>query len=105
MRRHLEAGARAAVTDRTLRAWLEGTRAPSQRNLARIEQDCRTVRRHSVARYLLAASTVKAAASGFHPLNQSQVDRPRQQVLPYRSLNVRHRDWISRRGPTTTMRL
>lgn len=30
----------------------------------------------------------------FHPLNQSQVDRPRQRVVEYRTLNVRHCDRI-----------
>lgn len=42
------------VTDHTLRTWLQGTRAPSKRNLERIEQAYRTVRRENVARYLLA---------------------------------------------------
>src|SRR5690242_6376972 len=54
---HARAAARAAgltVTDRTLKAWLDGKRNPSKKNLDRIEQAYRTVRRHNTARYLLA---------------------------------------------------
>jgi hypothetical protein len=84
------------VTDRTLSAWLEGTRAPSRRNLARIEQAYRTVRRHNVSRYLLPRLNREGRGTRveFHPLNPSQVDRPRQRVVSYRSLNVRHWDRI-----------
>ncbi|MFE0358096.1 transcriptional regulator [Streptomyces nigra] len=93
------AAARAAgltVTDRTLRAWLKGTRRPSRVNLDRIEQAYRTVRRHNVARHLLARLNRDGRGTRveFHPLNQSQVDRPRQRVVSYRSLNVRHWDRI-----------
>ncbi|MGW5497749.1 helix-turn-helix domain-containing protein [Streptomyces olivaceoviridis] len=84
------------VTDRTLRAWLEGRRSPSPRNLARIEEAYRAVRRRNVARSLLAR--LNRAGRGtrveFHPLNQSQVPRPRQRALSYRTLNVRHWDRI-----------
>ncbi|MEV5177136.1 transcriptional regulator [Streptomyces flaveolus] len=84
------------VTDRTLRAWLEGRRAPSRQNLARIEAAYRAVRRRNVARSLLAR--LNRAGRGtrveFHPLNQSQVPRPRQRALSYRTLNVRHWDRI-----------
>ncbi|MFH9090930.1 transcriptional regulator [Streptomyces sp. NPDC017673] len=96
---HARAAAREAgltVTDRTLRAWLEGRRSPSARNLARIEEAYRAVRRRNVARSLLAR--LNRAGRGtrveFHPLNQSQVPRPRQRALSYRTLNVRHWDRI-----------
>ncbi|MGV9937811.1 helix-turn-helix domain-containing protein [Streptomyces olivaceoviridis] len=96
---HARAAAREAgltVTDRTLRAWLEGRRSPSPRNLARIEEAYRAVRRRNVARSLLVR--LNRAGRGtrveFHPLNQSQVPRPRQRALSYRTLNVRHWDRI-----------
>ncbi len=50
------------VTARALRAWQAGTRTPSRKDLAAIEQAYRTVRRENVARYLLARSTARAAA-------------------------------------------
>lgn len=80
------------VTDRTLHAWLQGTRAPSKRNLERIEQAYRTVRRENVARYLLARLNHQGRGTRveIHPLNQSQVDRPRQREVQFRTLNVRH---------------
>ncbi|MFJ3336130.1 transcriptional regulator [Streptomyces sp. NPDC086766] len=86
------------VTDRTLKAWLEGRRLPSAANLHRIETAYRTVRRHNVARYLLARLNREGRGTRveFHPLNQSQVPRPRQRVLEYRTLNVRHWDRIVR---------
>ena len=96
---HARTAAREAgltVTDRTLKAWLEGRRSPSSQNLAHIEAAYRTVRRHNVARGLLAR--LNRAGRGtrveFHPLNQSQVPRPRQRELGYRTLNVRHWDRI-----------
>ncbi|WP_369383943.1 transcriptional regulator [Streptomyces sp. cg36] len=83
------------VTDRTLKAWLAGTRNPSRVNLERIDRAYRAVRRHNVARHLLRRLN---AAGGtrveLHPLNQSQVPRPRQRVVEYRSLNVRRWDRI-----------
>ncbi|MFE1752929.1 transcriptional regulator [Streptomyces anandii] len=84
------------VTDRTLRAWLAGDRSPSRANLARIETAYRTVRRNNVARYLLARLNREGRGTRveFHPLNQSQVPRPRQRALSYRTLNVRHWDRI-----------
>ncbi|WP_234544566.1 transcriptional regulator [Streptomyces shenzhenensis] len=84
------------VTDRTLNAWLDGRRSPSRKNLQAVEAAYRTVRRHNVARYL----TVRLNREGrgtrveFHPLNQSQVTRPHQRVLSFRTLNVRHWDRI-----------
>ncbi|OIJ85659.1 transcriptional regulator [Streptomyces colonosanans] len=85
-----------AVTDRTLKAWLEGKRNPSRKSLQQVETVYRTVRRHNVARYLLARLNREGRGTRveFHPLNQSQVDRPRQRVVDYRSLNVRHWDRI-----------
>ncbi|WP_328868897.1 transcriptional regulator [Streptomyces sp. NBC_00287] len=84
------------VTDRTLKAWLDGKRSPAKKNLQTIETAYRTVRRHNVSRYLVAR--LNRAGRGtrveFHPLNQSQVDRPRQRVVSFRTLNVRNWDRI-----------
>ncbi|MFJ7073676.1 transcriptional regulator [Streptomyces sp. NPDC098781] len=96
---HSRAAAREAgltVTDRTLRAWLEGRRNPSHKNLARIESAYLVVRRHNVARYLLARLNREGRGTRveFHPLNQSQVPRPQQRALSFRTLNVRHWDRI-----------
>ncbi|MFF3468636.1 transcriptional regulator [Streptomyces sp. NPDC002619] len=96
---HARQAAREAgltVTDRTLKAWLDGKRSPSKKNLERIETAYRTVRRHNVVRYLLARLNREGRGTRveFHPLNQSQVDRPRQRVVSYRTLNVRHWDRI-----------
>ncbi|GHE62262.1 hypothetical protein GCM10014715_14800 [Streptomyces spiralis] len=96
---HARQAAREAgltVTDRTLRAWLDGKRSPSRKNLARIQAAYRMVRRQNVARYLLARLNREGRGTRveFHPLNQSQVGRPRQRVVSYRTLNVRHWDRI-----------
>ncbi|WP_406326699.1 transcriptional regulator [Streptomyces sp. NBC_00203] len=96
---HARAAARDAgltVTDRTLKAWLDGRRSPSAKNLDRIEAAYRTVRRRNVGRYLLARLHREGRGTRveFHPLNQSQVPRPRQRVIEYRTLNVRHWDRI-----------
>ncbi|MDX6362282.1 transcriptional regulator [Streptomyces sp. NPDC058274] len=94
---HARQAAREAgltVTDRTFKAWLDGKRRPSKKNLERIETAYRAVRRHNVARYL--SGRLNAAGRGtrveIHPVNQSQVPRPRQRVVEYRALNVRHWD-------------
>ncbi|MFF4903162.1 transcriptional regulator [Streptomyces sp. NPDC001068] len=89
-----EAGLTA--TPRTIRAWLAGTRSPSRANLAAIEQAYRAVRRENVARYLLARLNRDGRGTRveFHPLNQSQVTRPQQRVVEYRTLNVRRWDRI-----------
>jgi hypothetical protein len=96
---HARQAAREAgltVTDRTIKAWLDGKRSPSKKNCECIETAYRTVRRHNVSRYLLAR--LNRAGRGtrveFHPLNQSQVPRPRQRELSFRTLNVRHWDRI-----------
>ncbi|MBV2358095.1 transcriptional regulator [Streptomyces sp. J2-1] len=91
---HARAAAREAgltVTDRTLRAWLQGTRQPSRRNLDRIETAYRTVRRQNVARYLLArlSRSGRGTRVEIHPLNQSGVSRPHQRVVEFRTLTVR----------------
>ncbi|MGY5051883.1 helix-turn-helix domain-containing protein [Streptomyces sp. 900105755] len=96
---HARTAAREAgltVTPRTIRAWLAGTRSPSRQNLERIEQAYRTVRRENVARYLLARLNREGRGTRveFHPLNQSQVDRPRQRPVEFRTLNVRRWDRI-----------
>ncbi|WP_078869511.1 transcriptional regulator [Streptomyces sp. NRRL B-1347] len=84
------------VTDRTVKAWLEGKRSPSKRNLERVEAAYRAVRRRNVARYLLVRLNRDGRGTRveFHPLNQSQVERPRQRVVEFRTLNVRHWDRI-----------
>ncbi|MDX3763346.1 transcriptional regulator [Streptomyces sp. AK02-04a] len=84
------------VTDRTLKAWLDGKRSPSKQNLQKIETAYRQVRRHNVARYLLGRLNRQGRGTRveFHPLNQSQVTRPHQRVVEYRTLNVRHWDGI-----------
>ncbi|WP_263163958.1 transcriptional regulator [Streptomyces sp. SCSIO ZS0520] len=86
--------ARAAgltVTDRTLKAWQDGTRSPSPRNLRRVEDAYRQVRRRNVARHLLARLNRggRGTRVEIHPLDQSQVVRPHQRVLEYRTMNVR----------------
>jgi len=96
---HARQAAREAgltVTDRTLKAWLAGQRTPSRKNLDRIETAYRTVRRNNVARYLLGRLNREGRGTRveIHPLNQSQVPRPHQRVVEYRSLNVRHWDAV-----------
>ncbi|WP_331747835.1 transcriptional regulator (plasmid) [Streptomyces sp. NBC_00984] len=84
------------VTDRTLQAWLEGTRRPSKANLERIDAAYRTVRRRNVARHLLARLNREGRGTRveIHPLNQSQVARPLQRLVEYRTINVRRWDRI-----------
>ncbi|MEU7134858.1 transcriptional regulator [Streptomyces sp. NPDC046261] len=83
------------VTDRTLTAWLQGKRHPSKANLQRIEGAYRTVRRHNVARHLLARLNADGGTRvEIHPLNQSQVPRRLQRVVEYRTMNVRRWDRI-----------
>ncbi|RII06898.1 hypothetical protein DSC45_34965 [Streptomyces sp. YIM 130001] len=96
---HARLAAREAgltVTDRTLRAWLAGERSPSRKNMERIEQAYRAVRRHNVARHLLKRLNREGRGTRveIHPLNQSQVSRPHQRVVPYRTMNVRNWDGI-----------
>ncbi|GHB29056.1 hypothetical protein GCM10010306_021930 [Streptomyces umbrinus] len=81
------------VTARTVQAWLAGARTPSRKNLAAIEQVYRTVRRVNIARYFLARLNRRTRVE-IHTLNQSQVSRPRQRTVGYRSMNVRHWDRI-----------
>jgi hypothetical protein len=98
---HARQAARRAgltVTDRTLKAWLAGRRSPSKANLERVERVYRTVRRENVSRHLLARLNREGRGTRveIHPLNQSGVDRPRQRVVEFRSLNVRRWDRIVR---------
>ncbi|MEC4020506.1 transcriptional regulator [Streptomyces sp. H27-D2] len=82
------------VTDRTRKAWMEGKRRPSKANLERIDQAYRQVRRHNVARHLVARLNRNGRGTRveIHPLNQSQVARPLQRVVEHRKLNVRRWD-------------
>ncbi|MEU8548887.1 transcriptional regulator [Streptomyces roseoverticillatus] len=79
------------VTDRTLKAWLEGRRRPSKANLERIDAAYWAVRRQNVARHLLKRLNREGRGTRveIHPLNQSQVARPHQRVIEYRTMNVR----------------
>ncbi|MET9418354.1 transcriptional regulator [Streptomyces klenkii] len=85
-----------AVTDRTLRAWLVGKRSPSKANLARIDAAYRVVRRQNVAQHLLRRLNRDGRGTRveIHPVSQSQVPRPLQRVVEYRSMNVRRWDRI-----------
>ncbi|MCX4419397.1 transcriptional regulator [Streptomyces mirabilis] len=84
------------VTDRTLKAWLDGRRSPSRKNLRNIESAYLQVRRRKVARYLLGRLNREGCGTRveFHLLNQSQVTRPHHRVVEFRTLNVRHWDRI-----------
>ncbi|MFJ8855657.1 transcriptional regulator [Streptomyces sp. NPDC102437] len=83
------------VTDRTLKAWLEGKRQPSTANLDRIDAAYRQVRRQNVARHLLRRLNARGGTRvEIHPLNQSQVPRPLQRLVEYRTMNVRRWDRI-----------
>jgi hypothetical protein len=94
---HAKAAARAAgltVTDRTLKRWAEGKSSPSKKSLAQLEAAYLRVRRQNVARHLLQRLNREGRGTRveFHPLNQSQVVRPHQRVVSYRTLNVRRWD-------------
>ncbi|MEV0263900.1 transcriptional regulator [Streptomyces sp. NPDC050617] len=84
------------VTDRTLKAWLEGKQSPSKANLTRIDAAYRTVRRHNVARHLLKRLNRDGRGTRveIHPLNQSGVPYPLQRVVEHRTMNVRRWDRI-----------
>ncbi|MEU5418436.1 transcriptional regulator [Streptomyces sp. NPDC001407] len=84
------------VTERTLKAWLEGRRRPSKTNLDRVDAAYRAVRRRNVARHLTARLNREGRGTRveIHPLNQSQVPRPLQRVVEYRTMNVRRWDKI-----------
>ncbi|OKI04043.1 hypothetical protein A6A06_38755 [Streptomyces sp. CB02923] len=94
---HARAAARQAglkVTDRTLKRWADGKATPSKKSLAQLEAAYRQVRRQNVARHLLQRLNRggRGTRVEFHPLNQSQVPRPYQRAVTFRSLNVRHWD-------------
>lgn len=84
------------VTDRTLKAWRDGMRKPNKANLQRIDDVYRKVRRRNVARQLLKRLQNGGAGTRIeiHPQNQSQVPRPHQRALSFRTLNVRRWDAI-----------
>ncbi|MFJ2884086.1 transcriptional regulator [Streptomyces sp. NPDC086796] len=83
------------VTDRTLKAWLDERRRPSNANLDRIDAAYRQVRRQNVARHLLRRLNDGGGTRvEIHPLNQSQVPRPLQRMVEYRTMNVRRWDRI-----------
>jgi hypothetical protein len=84
------------VTDRTLKAWPDGRRSPSRKDLRNIESAYLQVRRRNVERYLLGRLNREGRGTRveFHPLNQSQVTRPHHRVVEFRTLNVRHWDRI-----------
>lgn len=84
------------VSDRTLKAWLSEKQKPSARNLEKIENAYRFVRRQNVAKYLLTRLNRggRGTRVEFHPLNQSGVPSPRQRVVGFRTLNVRRWDGI-----------
>ncbi|MEU5902684.1 transcriptional regulator [Streptomyces venezuelae] len=96
---HALQAARAAgltVTARTIKAWREGRQSPSRKSLQQIEDAYRTVRRANVARHLAARlnKSGRGTRVEIHPLNQSQVARPLQRVVEYRTLNIRRWDRI-----------
>ncbi|WP_433343942.1 transcriptional regulator [Streptomyces sp. CA-253872] len=97
-RRQLTAARAAGLTisARTIKAQLAGTRRPSPRTLREIETAYQRLRRQNVARHLLARLNREGRGTRveFHPVNQSAVDRPRQRVVDYRTLNVRTWDRI-----------
>ncbi|MFF0739496.1 transcriptional regulator [Streptomyces sp. NPDC004111] len=79
------------VTDRTLKAWLDGKRRPTAANLDRIDAAYRLVRRQNVAKHLLKRLHREGRGTRveIHPLNQSGVDQRLTRVIEHRSLNVR----------------
>jgi hypothetical protein len=98
------AAAREAGSDGhrpALKAWLDGRRSPSRKNLRNIESAYLQVRRRNVARYLLGRLSREGRGTRveFHPLNQSQVTRPHHRVVEFRTLNVRHWDRIVEARP------
>lgn len=80
------------VTPRTVKAWMTGQRQPSKANLARIDQAYRQVRRDNVVRHLIKRleRDGRGTRVEIHPFNQSQVSRPRQRPVEFRTLNVRN---------------
>ncbi|MFF2654297.1 transcriptional regulator [Streptomyces sp. NPDC058045] len=84
------------VTDRTLRRWVEGKASPSKMSLAQLDAAYRQVRRQNVARHLLQRLNRQGRGTRveFHPLNQSQVPRPYQRAISFRTLNVRNWDQV-----------
>lgn len=83
------------VTLRTLKAWLAGKQRPNKANLAKIDTAYWTLRRKNVAKYLLRRLNANGGTRvEIHPVDQSHVPIPRQRILEYRRLNIRHWDAI-----------
>jgi hypothetical protein len=84
------------VTDRTLKAWLDGRRRPNPANLERIDAAYRAVRRQNVAKHLLKRLHREGRGTRveIHPVNQSHVDQRLARVIEFRTLNVRRWDRI-----------
>lgn len=81
--------------DRTPKAWQSGKRRPSKVNLERIGTAYRTVRRQNVAAPLLRRLNAGGGTRvEIHPLNQSQVARPLQRLVEYRTMHIRHWDRV-----------
>ena len=96
--RRLQAAKEAGldVTPRTMRAWQRGMRQPNKANLARIDRAYRSVRRDNVIRDLIRRLNRdgRGTVVEIHPLNQSQVARPRQRDVGMRRLTIRGWDAI-----------
>ncbi|MFJ6701140.1 transcriptional regulator [Streptomyces sp. NPDC091272] len=91
-----KAAAQAAglnVTPRTMKAWMEGKRAPSKKNLERIENAYGSVRKKNVARTMKTRlnNDGRGTRVEIHPANTSQVPQPQRRVAEHRNINVR--DW------------
>ncbi|GAA1436126.1 hypothetical protein GCM10009601_63070 [Streptomyces thermospinosisporus] len=83
------------VTPRTLKAWLAGKQRPNKANLAKIDTAYWALRRKNVAKYLLRRLNANGGTRvEIHPVDQSHVPIPRQRILEYRRLNIRHWDAI-----------
>ncbi|MBB1262428.1 transcriptional regulator [Streptomyces alkaliterrae] len=84
-----------SVTSRTMKRWLAGTQRPNNANLEKIDRSYWSFRRQNVAKYLLKRLNSRGGTRvEIHPLDQSRVLVPRQRVLEYRKLNIRHWDAI-----------
>lgn len=81
------------VQPRTLRAWLAEEQTPSRANLARIDAAYTVLRRENVARHLLQRlNTGGGTRVEIHPVNQAEVQRQHQRVIPHRRMNIRRWD-------------
>ncbi|MCG0069368.1 XRE family transcriptional regulator [Streptomyces sp. FBKL.4005] len=96
--RQREAARRAGfdVKPATVKNWFSGKSKPSRKSVEAVDRAYREVRRANVARHLKERLNREGRGTRveIHPLNQSQVSRPRQRVVEYRHLNVRRWDRI-----------